>query len=338
MENSLRKHLTERIHLGDMAVHKELAVIPLLCSAEGGPDYITLKESFADGSMAVTEVNQGGSVPELKVINSGSRNVLMLDGEELAGAKQNRVLNTTILVAAGASVVIPVSCTEQGRWAYSSHNFSDSGVMMSRSARSVKSFSVSESLDRERSYRSDQGAVWSSIDDLHASQGTSSSTRAMKDSYEARRLDISSYQEAFTCLGNQCGMAVMIKGRVAGIELVSRPDAYRQLHDKLIASYAIDIPMASEGMGGPDPKKICKILEMIMTAEEKRFTSVGLGEDCRYTAQGLVGSALTVEEWYVHMAFFRNSSSRSEEPRERMKSMSRRRAYRSRPDGGSAVE
>jgi hypothetical protein len=338
MENSLRKHLTERIHLGDMVVHKELAVVPLLSSEESGPDYITLKESFADGTMIVTEVSQGGSVPELKVTNNGKRNVLMLDGEELAGAKQNRVLNTTILVAAGASVLIPVSCTEQGRWAYSSPSFSDSGVMMSRSVRTVKSCSVSASLSRDQSYRSDQGAVWNGIEELHASHGTSSSTRAMKDSYDARRHDISAYQEAFACLANQCGIAVMIKGRVAGIELVSRPDAYRQLHDKLIGSYAIDIPQFRAGKSGPDPAKMRTILERIMTAEEKRFTSVGLGEDCRYTAKDLVGSALTVDDWYVHIAFFRGNSTRVSEPREQMTSMSRRRAYRTGPNNGDVVE
>ena len=331
MENSMRRHLTERIHLGDMAVHGELAVIPLLSNEVGGPDYITLKEALADGSMVVTEVSKGGSVPELKVVNSGTRNVLMIDGEELAGAKQNRVLNTTILVAVGAEVVIPVSCTEQGRWNYSSASFSDSGVTMSRSVRSVKSFSVSASLDREQSYRSDQGAVWDGIEELHASHGTSSSTRSMKDSYDARRQDIETFENAFVCQDNQCGLAVMIKGIVAGIELVSRPDAYRKLHTKLIGSYAMDIPMATSGKSGPELAKVQKILERIVAAEEKRFPSVGLGNDCRFKVRGLVGSGLDVDDWHVHLAFFRVNDIREHRPNERMSSMSRRRAYRSEP-------
>jgi len=37
-------------------------------------------------------------VPELLVINQGERAVLLVDGEELVGAKQNRVLNTSVLV------------------------------------------------------------------------------------------------------------------------------------------------------------------------------------------------------------------------------------------------
>ena len=62
------------------------------------------------------EVSRGGSVPELKVVNKSDRMLLILDGEELVGAKQNRIVNTTILIAGNTATVIPVSCVEQGRW------------------------------------------------------------------------------------------------------------------------------------------------------------------------------------------------------------------------------
>ncbi len=330
MESILRKHLADRMQLGEMKIHKELAVVPLFSSEVGGPDYITLKEALAGGELTISEVSQAGNVPELKVINSGNSNVLMIDGEELAGAKQNRVLNTSILVAAGNSALIPVSCTEQGRWSYRSANFEDSNVSMSPSLRSRKNASVSCSLAESRSYRSDQGEVWESIEGFHSSHRTSSGTGAMKDAYEARREDITTYLEAFPCQDGQCGMAVLIKGRVAGVEMVSRPAAYRQLHEKLLNSYAMDIPQSKPGQSPPVIAKLNKILERMMEAEEQRFPSVGIGEDCRYKAQGLLGSALLVEEWLVHMAFFRNAESHrrtnSEEPR--MASLSRRRASR----------
>lgn len=330
MDTILKRHLTENMRLGEMMIHKELAIVPLFSTEVGGPDYITLKEALATGGLTISEVSQGGSVPELKVINAGTSNVLMLDGEELAGAKQNRVLNTSILLAAGNSALIPVSCTEQGRWSYRSANFEDSNVSMSPSLRSRKNASVSYSLSESQSFRSDQGEVWESIEELHSSHRTSSGTGAMKDAYEARREDINTYQAAFPCQDGQCGMAVLIKGRVAGVEMVSRSAAYSQLHEKLLNSYAMDIPQSRPGQSPPVIAKLNKILERMMDSEEQRFPSVGIGEDCRYKAHGLLGSSLQVEEWLVHLAFFRSAEQRhrSNNPEERMAPLSRRRASR----------
>jgi transposase len=46
--------------------------------------------------VTVQEVSEGGSVPDLLVENSGDTRVLFLEGEELVGAKQNRILNTSV--------------------------------------------------------------------------------------------------------------------------------------------------------------------------------------------------------------------------------------------------
>ena len=85
-------------------------------------------------------------MPELKVLNRADVSVLLLDGEELVGAKQNRVLNTSILLKAQSEGVIPVSCTEHGRWSYMSAEFAASDDVMSPTLRSLKMRSVSASL------------------------------------------------------------------------------------------------------------------------------------------------------------------------------------------------
>jgi hypothetical protein len=74
----------------------------------------------------VTEVSAIGGVPELKLINDADRPVLLLDGEELVGAKQNRILNVTVLAGAHSTIVIPVSCVEAGRWHHLSAEFAPS--------------------------------------------------------------------------------------------------------------------------------------------------------------------------------------------------------------------
>src|SRR5688572_21752252 len=101
---------------GAPVTHGALTVIPLLGPLLSEPEWLTLGE--ATGQVRITEVNEAGSVPTLTVENLGERPILLLDGEELLGAKQNRILNTTVLVAAHATVEIPVSCVEQGRWGY----------------------------------------------------------------------------------------------------------------------------------------------------------------------------------------------------------------------------
>src|SRR5262249_1007423 len=82
----------------------------------GGPAYRPLGGAVAEGSFEVTEVSAAGSVPTLKVVNKGPRPVFLMAGEHLAGGKQNRVLNASILVAGQAELPIPVSCVERGRW------------------------------------------------------------------------------------------------------------------------------------------------------------------------------------------------------------------------------
>jgi hypothetical protein len=77
--------------------------------------------------------------------------VLLLDGEELAGAKQNRVLNTTILLPEKSETVVPVSCTEANRWSYLSALFEESGEVMSAQIRAAKVHSVSRRLQHEES-------------------------------------------------------------------------------------------------------------------------------------------------------------------------------------------
>jgi hypothetical protein len=107
---------------GGAMTHKNLSLVPIFGPASG-PPMMTLDQGLVEGVVEITEVSEGGSVPTLQVHNHGTEMLLLFDGEELVGAKQNRVLNTSILVAAESSVLIPVSCVEQGRWAWRSKHF-----------------------------------------------------------------------------------------------------------------------------------------------------------------------------------------------------------------------
>lgn len=185
--DTLISNYLSKLEFGELQQFENIGVVPLFSSANHGPEYLTLKEAIEKKLITITEISHSGSVPELKAANKAEIPILLLDGEELAGAKQNRVLNTTILLKEDSETIIPVSCTEQNRWSYVSDEFDDSGHIMSRKLRVDKTCSVSESLNRFKEFKADQGAVWDGIDEMRVSAKAHSPTNAMKDIFESGR-------------------------------------------------------------------------------------------------------------------------------------------------------
>lgn len=306
--NTIMKEYMEKISFGDMQVHDHVAVIPLMMTNGIGPEYFTLKEALASDLLTISELTEGGHVPELKVQNRAEKPVLIIDGEELSGAKQNRVLNTTILLKEQSETVIPVSCTEQGRWSYRSAHFEESGHIMSAKLRRVKNESVMNSLKFCRGYQSDQSAVWEEIQAQSEKAKVSSPTHAMKDIHEARENDLDAYLEHFTIIPDQKGLIVIVNGQVAGLDMVSQADAFKVLYPKLIKSYIMDAILEKPAKGKtPGPDKAKAFLDEMIAAGEQTYDSVGYGRDFRYEGKKLVGSALVHEDAVIHMAFFRTT-------------------------------
>ena len=134
----------ENTTVGEAVTHETLSVFPLLVEEPFAKDYLTLDEALAAGTGTITEVSESGSVPELLFRNTGHQAVFLLDGEELVGAKQNRVLNITILAPAHKDTVIPVSCVEAGRWHHTRDDFASAPRAQSPSSTSCTSTSGAE--------------------------------------------------------------------------------------------------------------------------------------------------------------------------------------------------
>ena len=295
------KALVEALQVGERQTHGPLAVFPLRLR-DGGPRYITLREAIAQKRAVITEVSEGGSVPELRVVNKGDARVLVLDGEELRGAKQNRVLNTTILIDGHSSLVVPVSCTEQGRWSYDTREFAESEIVADRQVRYAMKDSLNVSLASGAGHRTDQGRVWSEVGALHERHQTMSPTAAMRDAYQTRKGDLDAVLAAFPLQDGQQGMLVLHGAHVVGLDFVSRAPQYAELHDKLLRSYAFEALVRD---GEPGDRAVADaFLERIADLPGRRYKSPGLGWDVRYEGGGVLGSALTYRGHAVHAAFF----------------------------------
>jgi hypothetical protein len=306
MESALKSRL-QSVRFGEVQAYKNLAIVPLLSPKEGKLKYLTLNEALASWNIAVTEISAGGSISELRVVNRGNQPVLLIEGEELAGAKQNRVPNTSILLKESSKTRIPVSSTEQGRWFYASRAFRESGNVMARTTRARKVRSVSASLAQSVSFFSDQREVWDGIAELQSKACVPSPTSAMSDLFKAREDDLHECAQSFPLLFNQIGLLVVIDGQAVGLDLVSYSSAYAKLHPKLIHSYALESLLEPEGHPITPAQALdrtCAFFEDIQAARSTPFPSVGYGTDLRFQAERLVGTALVYDNEVIHSAFF----------------------------------
>ena len=306
--NTIISDYLSNLKFGELQKFKNMAVIPLLTSLNHIPKYIALKEALEKRLITVTEVSRSGSVPTLKVKNKAEIPVLLLAGEELVGAKQNRILNTTILLKKHSETIIPVSCTEVGRWSYVSREFNDSDVIVSPKLRRLNVVSVADSLQHSGRFESDQGAVWGEIHEISTKARVQSPTGAMKDVFVHRENDLNDYLDAFTYVPQQEGLFVFISGKAVGFDFISLESAYEKVHLKLVKSYAMDALLQSRKIvGKPSIDKAKDFIKETLTCKEKKYKSVGHGWDYRFIADTVVGSALVYRKKAIHMAFFRTT-------------------------------
>ncbi len=143
-----------------------LQVFGLRRPAVGDLSYLTLDEALESEAIEITEVGgEGGegSVPTLKVSNKGDSMVFLMAGEELAGAKQNRVLGVSLMVGGKSEIPVPVSCVESGRWRYTSPKFSSAGSASHSKLRRKMARHAEESYRAHGRPSSNQGEVWEEI-------------------------------------------------------------------------------------------------------------------------------------------------------------------------------
>ena len=308
-----------QVTLGTPLQHLNLTLYPLLAPGPELPGYRLLDQALADGTARVTELGEGGSVPQLCFVNDGDLPVLLLDGEELVGAKQNRILNLSVLAPARRTIIIPVSCVEAGRWRSQSAEFAGARRAHYASGRARKAADVSESLHRRGTRESDQGRVWADIADKSARMGVHSATHAAAALYEGHRARLDGYQAAFSPRPGQCGTLFAIDGRLVGLDLFDSPATLAALLPKLVECYALDaldtalaaVPVISARA----PFDPAAWLTAIAAAAVERFPAVGEGEDWRLRAPDLTGGALVKAEQIIHLcAFHRAEADDQPEP------------------------
>jgi hypothetical protein len=215
----------------------------------GTPDrlpYRLLAEALSDGTVTIGEVGTG-TVPSLLARNRGEVDVLILDGEQLIGARQNRITNRSMLLPAGAITEIPVSCMEQGRWHFTTDTFrpapkarhAPAGVRRHAKQAEARAAASIGRVDRQAAAMA-QGAVWDQITAYGARLGGASDTGAMDDLYARRDVDIDAWLSAFALEPGQVGLLAFLHGTPLGLDAVGCPDLFSRLHARFLGGYIVD--------------------------------------------------------------------------------------------------
>jgi hypothetical protein len=313
------------ITLGTPVTHGNLTMIPLLGppSVEREPSYLTLDQALADAghrtdpslralaelpAFEITEVGVQGSVPELRVINRGDRPVFILDGEELVGAKQNRVVNLSILVPASTTVTVPVSCVEAGRWRATSRTFSAAPRTQYATGRAKRVAQVTYNLKASGSRHSDQAEVWSDIATMSRKLEAESPTSAMEEIFIRHAAFTDSVVSTFRPVQHQAGALFILDGRVVGFDLFDSAATLRRLLPKLVRSVAVDALAHPSEEPPITPQLSLKVAEHFLAnvcaAEAHEVPAVGLGRDVRLEAPTLSGASLIADGDVIHLAGF----------------------------------
>jgi hypothetical protein len=282
-----------------------LQVFGLRWEPGDGPAYTTLDDGLAAALLEVTEVSDGGSVPTLKVHNKGDALAFLMAGEQLAGGKQNRVLNASILVAPHSELPIPVSCVERGRWAYRGPRFGSAGSSSHSKLRKMMHLHATESYRSLGTPTSKQGEVWQEVDRKLQETGSHSDTAMLEQAYLDTQAVLSGDVGALTPPDGVSGAVFAYGGKVVGFDLFDRPATLAKLWPKLVRAYALDAYVTKEASGRTVTRdEVEAWLRQAADAKEEVFKSPGVGDDVRVQGKELVAAGLVIDERPVHVEAF----------------------------------
>lgn len=297
------EELLGSIRLGETLTFKGLEIKPIFTTSDKALPYLTLEEAIGRNLLEITEVDESGHVPELYVKNKGTVDVLILEGEQVCGAKQNRIVNTSIIVPAGKEILIPVTCVEQGRWHYNSRSFRAAENVAYSSLRSASHKAVKFNLRRASGYSSNQGMVWDNIESKMNRLNVDSDSSAMEDivmcSMPPETQDEMFHEIPFQ--EGQVGYLAYINGGFAGGDIFGSSELCRRQLNKLMKGYFLDA--VDDEVSFPHIP-VEEILDELTHAHHESYDAIGKGSEGRYEAEKIEGAYKVDEEVVTHMTVF----------------------------------
>ncbi len=153
----------------------------------------------------IEELSASGSVPALQAKNATTFDVLLIAGQLVQGGKQNRGINADMLVGAGQSAKIPVTCVEQGRWSGTPRSRFGHAGFEPIDVRFSKMRDVHASQRENGTAEANQSKVWSTISQMSRVLRSESPSADLLHSIRATRERVSRPMGASATEGQSAG-------------------------------------------------------------------------------------------------------------------------------------
>lgn len=282
---------------------QNLSVVQIAADNQNSFSCISGPSAIKDDLIQVKEVSKQGSVNTLHVFNLSDKFVFMMDGDILAGAKQNRVLNTSVLLAPNTKTNIPVSCVERGRWSHISHKFDSTDYSAPSMMRAKKALRVSENLKKGMKHASNQGEVWADVDNYSLKFKINSYSDNLSDVFDGKRKDFDEFIHSFQLDKSANGLAVFVKHSLLSLDIFNRTDIFSEYFPRILKGCA----MEAFGLKGKsemsEAEANFKTLTFIDQFENLNFDEhpgVGVGIEKRFKSNDLTGFELIYNSNMIH--------------------------------------
>lgn len=268
--------------------------------------YISLAKALRKNYIEVKEIDQSGRVNNLSLVNKSKKFIFISDGDILTGAKQNRVMNTSVLVYPESTLNVPVSCVERGRWRYSQREFSDSEFSAPVKMRGSKAKDIKQNLKINNRYFADQSKVWSEVNEYERVYSCNSDTSNLSDIFYEKRQDIESLIKEFKPDKNSNGLAIFVYNKLVNLEIYNRKKIYIEYFAKLLKSAAFDLVFTKRCENKiTESEAHFKTNDFMNKHNDIKFDihkGVGAGTEKRFETQDFTGFELDYENIMIHIA------------------------------------
>ena len=302
MQETIAKIL-DGVTFGTPVTSGRVAIVPLFREGASVSACKPLDDALHLGEVEITEAG-AGSVPSLVVINKSETYVLIMEGDELLGGMQNRIVNISVIIGAKSVVNLPVSCVEAGRWHPTSRRFR-TGEKVFPSLRHELREQVEKSQRMTGRHASDQSHVWRRVEEKLAWLKHNSPTRAMHEAYEARRADLSEAESALAYVEGASGLVCLVPGATPFAEMFDSPATCRKVWGRLVRSIAFEAMTTDKSPVAKDPGSAARsLIEDAKPGRTEETPTPGAGQELRIEGEGVSGSALLLDGELVHCALF----------------------------------